>query len=210
MMLLLSCPVVVCGILTSLTSWPFYLIVLQMDDPLSSSWHTVVHTLTAGLNDWGSLHPVMVHMPTALLFAAPLFIIIGLVFQRNAKIFYLSALILMLIGTLSIFLAASTGDKASEHIKPNPDVVATLDHHVRLAETIRLAFSLLTSTFTAYILLFSYLTKKFSPKFHRITLVLFLVIYAYSLILLLDTAHQGGKLVHHHGIVSELYRGNHK
>lgn len=176
-----------------------------MGDSFSSSWHNIFHTFSSGFNDWGSLHPVIVHIPIALLFIVPLFIIIGLIFQKSAKLFYVSALILLLAGTLSIFLAVSTGEKASELIKPNPDVIATLEAHYHLAEKIRLNFSILTSIFVTYILLFSFLTKKFSPKFHQIGLILFLTIYTYSLVLLFNTAHLGGKLVHYHGITSKLY-----
>ena len=108
-------------------------------------------------------------------------------------------------GTLGTFLAVSTGEKASELIKPNPEVLATLETHDHLAEKIRLNYSILTSIFLTYILLFSRLTKKFSPKIHQIGLIIFLTVYAYNLILLVNTAHQGGKLVHYHGIASQLY-----
>jgi uncharacterized membrane protein len=176
-----------------------------MSDSFSSSWNIVSHTITTGLTDWGSLHPAFVHIPIALLFIAPLFILIGLIYQRPAKTFYLSALILLAIGTLGIHLAVSTGEEASEQIKPDPGIVATLEIHEHLAEKIRLNFSILTSIFLTYMLLHSWLVKKFNSKNHQIALILFLSVCAYNLVLLVNTAHQGGKLVHYHGITSKLY-----
>lgn len=176
-----------------------------MFDSLISSWNSSIHVFKTGFTDLGSLHPLVVHIPIGLLLIAPLFIVLGLIFKRSAKTFYISALILLAIGTLSIFLAISTGEKASEAITPNPALHETFEAHEHLAEKMRLKFSILTGLFAAYLLSFSFLTKKFSPKTHQIALVLFLIIYACSLTMLFHTAHLGGKLVHHYGVKSNLY-----
>lgn len=180
-----------------------------MEYSFTASWDNLLNTFAAGINDWGSLHPIIVHTPIALLFAAPLFILLGLFIKRSAKVFHTNALILLTIGTLSIFAATSTGEKASEFIEPNPALVTTLDAHIRLAEQMRLNFSILTSILMTYILLYSYFSTKFNPKIHQSAIILFLLFYAFNLILLFNTAHQGGKLVHHHGITSNLYTDKH-
>ena len=97
-----------------------------MLDSFVSSWNSVTNIVTAGTTDWGSLHPMVVHMPIALLLISPLFIVLGLIFPKSAKTFYISALTLFIIGTLAIFLAISTGEKASELIEKNPAIYATL------------------------------------------------------------------------------------
>lgn len=176
-----------------------------MDHSFSSSLDMARHTLAATFNDWGNLHPLIVHVPIALLFVAPLLIMAGLISRKAAKMFYPGALILLLTATLGVFLAVSTGDKASELIHPNPDVAATLDAHVRLAEKIRFNFSVLALLFAAYVLSSPFLNNKFSPKIHRLAVTSFLAIYAYNLVFLVGTAHLGGRLVHHHGITSKLY-----
>lgn len=165
-----------------------------------------MHIITTGLSDWGSLHPVVVHIPIALLFIVPIFILIGMFHHPSCRHFYLSALILLLIGTLSMFTATSTGEHASESIgQPDRAVLATLEAHDRLAHQTRTAFSVLSVVFLLYVWLLPRLHKKYGKQTHRIVLILFLLIYAYILILLFNTAHQGGKLVHQHGIKSSLY-----
>ena len=189
-----------------MTSPLFSLIVQRMDNLFISSWESIQQTIAAGRNDWGSLHPVIVHVPVALLFIAPLFILMGLVFQKSSKAFYISALILLLAGTFGIYLAASTGEHASEYLKPNPETLKTLELHDRLGGIMRIDFTVLTSTFLTYLLSLSFLGRKFGPQTHRLALILFLIIYACHLVLLFNTAHQGGKLVHLHGITSQLYK----
>jgi len=176
-----------------------------MIESFLSSWNNTFKATTVGFSDLGSLHPVVVHIPIGLLLIAPLFIVLGLIFHKSTKTLYFCALSLLVIGTLSVFLAVITGEKASELVKPNPDVVVTLERHDHLAERMRTNFSILTSIFMAYLLFHSPLTKRFSLKIHQTILILFLIIYAYNLILLVDTAHYGGKLVHYHGITSQLY-----
>lgn len=185
------------------------LIVQHMDDLFTSSWESLQQTIAAGLNDWGSIHPIIVHAPVALLCIAPLFILIGLVFQKSARPFFICALILLLAGTFSIYLAVSTGEHASETLKPDPATLKTLELHDRLGEIMRTDFTVLTSIFLTYLFSSSFLSRKFGLKTVRLALILFLIIYACHLVLLFNTAHQGGKLVHHHGITSQLYKNMH-
>ena len=176
-----------------------------MDYSFISSWKSILQVITKGSSDFGSLHPVIVHLPIALLLVSPLFIILGLIFKKFRKPFYCSSLILLALGTLGIILAIFTGDAASDLIEPNPETLKTLTAHVLLAEQIRLNFILLTSILTTYIILMKTIAKKWNPKAHTAIITLYLLAYAYSLVLLFNTAHQGGKLVHHHGIKSSLY-----
>jgi len=176
-----------------------------MSDSLTHSWEILLYTLSSGLKDWGSLHPIVVHLPIALLFVVPVFIVLGLIFKKSSKALYVSALVLLILGTASIYLAVLTGEKASELITPNSAILETLETHDHLALKMRLNFSILTAVFLAFILLMGPLAGKIGPKIRLFGLIVYLAVFSLNLIMLLNTAHQGGKLVHQHGITSDLY-----
>ena len=161
--------------------------------------------ISVAQKDWGSLHPLFVHFPIALFFVAPLFIVLGLVFSKSRKIFYLLSLILIWSAVGFAFLSVETGELASEFLEPNTAVGATLKMHAELAEKSRLIFLILAFVFTCHAV-FIFLNKNLSPALHTIILALFFISYAYGLLMLFNAVHQGGKLVHQHGIHSNFYR----
>jgi uncharacterized membrane protein len=94
---------------------------------------------------WNALHPLIVHFPIALLFVAPLFVILGIVVgPLRGRAFLVSALILMALGTASIFVALETGEAASELVRCTSAAREVLRQHQDLAETTEVLFTLLT------------------------------------------------------------------
>jgi len=58
--------------------------------------------------NWDALHPLIVHFPIVLLLVAPLFIVAALVASpARGRLFMISALILMILGTASVYLAVA-------------------------------------------------------------------------------------------------------
>lgn len=150
------------------------------------------------LPSWDGLHPLIVHFPIALLLVAPLFVLLGVVLRRGRP-FLWAALILMAIGTAGTFLAVSTGEAAGKLAERTPQINAVLEHHEQLAERTRVGFAVLTAIFAAILV----------PAFFRrepgrvVTVVLplvFLVCYGGGVVLLANTAHNGGRLVHELGV----------
>ena len=150
------------------------------------------------LPSWDGLHPLIVHFPIALLLVAPLFVVLGIVLRRS-RLFLWAALLLMAIGTTATVFAMSTGEAAGKLAEPTPQINTVLEHHENLAETTRAVFTALTVIFRR-----SWWPR---PRFavcrarcsRRFPLV-FLLCYGAGVLVLANTAHNGGRLVHELGV----------
>ncbi len=152
------------------------------------------------LPTWDALHPLVVHFPVALLLTAPLLVLMGLALPRAGRGFLNAALAVMVLGTVAAWVAVGTGEAAGELATRTPAVRAALEQHEELAETTRTVFTLLTLTF-AVLLLGPALLKRTPGR--RITVLAggaYLVCYLFGSVLLANTAHQGGRLVHGLGV----------
>ena len=176
-----------------------------MDYSFNTAWNTVMETLKTGIHDLGSLHPAIVHLPIALLMLAPLFIILGMIFHKVARPMFITALIVLSFGTGSIFMAIESGEEASEHVPSAPQILDTLEMHDHLAHMMRNYFSILTVIMAVFALSYPKLERQLNRKGINVLMLVLLCFYAYCLIYLLNTAHQGGKLVHQFGVRSDLY-----
>lgn len=151
---------------------------------------------------WEGLHPLIIHFPIALLIVAPLLVIIGVLIPRNGRAFIVSAFILMLIGTVGAFLAVSTGEAAGELAEHVNNVDAVLEQHEELAETTQIVFAGLTALFGVIVFAPMLFKKELSRKIVLPLNLAFLLFYGSGIVLLINTAHQGGRLVHEFGVQS--------
>lgn len=154
----------------------------------------------APLPTWDSLHPLIIHFPIALLMVAPLFMITGLLCKDCGKWIHVAALSLMVIGTLSTFVAVSTGEAAAELAIRIPQVEAVLEQHEEMAETTRVVFAILTSIYAVLVIVPLILREPIPMKVLLPAHGAFVLLFAGSLVLLINTAHQGGLLVHEYGV----------
>jgi uncharacterized membrane protein len=153
---------------------------------------------------WDGLHPLVIHFPVALLMVTPIFILIGALSRRNGRTFLYAGWLLMLLGTAGAFLAAETGEAAAQLVERSPQVNAVLERHESLAEATRITFSVLSVVFGA-ILLGPRLVKREMGRAVSVLLPLaFLVFYGTGLLVLANTAHNGGRLVHQLGVAAAL------
>ena len=151
---------------------------------------------------WDGLHPLIIHFPIALLLVAPLFIILGLLFARHRRLLMISALVLMFLGTASSFVAVSTGEAAGKLADRTPEVNQVLQHHEELAERTRLTFTVLTVVFAGLLLGPAVLKRPLAAVPAVVLTLLFLGVYAAGTVVLVNTAHNGGRLVHELGVRS--------
>ena len=110
----------------------------------------------------------------------------------------------MLMGTAGTFLAIATGEAAGEVADRTAAMNAVLEHHEDLAETTRIIFSVLTVIFAAILFLPRLLKRELTTAVARILPVAFLLLYGAGTIVLVNTAHNGGRLVHELGIHAGL------
>ena len=150
---------------------------------------------------WDALHPLIIHFPIALLLVVPFLIVVGALRppERGRTILYV-ALALMIAGTLGTFLAVASGEAAGRIAERTPQIDAVLERHEQLAEATRITFSVLTVVFAA-VLLVPRMLGKVSGRLISTTLPLvFLLFYGVGVLLLTNTAHNGGRLVHEFGV----------
>ncbi len=155
---------------------------------------------------WNALHPLVVHFPIALLLVAPLFLVLGgaLDLRRPGlgRPYLLASLALLVLGTAGTFLAIGTGEAAGKISERSDALSAVLERHESLAETTRLVFSGLTVILTA-ILLAPRAMRRELPRLATAGLLgAFIVSYSAGAVLLANTAHNGGRLVHELGAES--------
>ncbi|PYX90577.1 MAG: hypothetical protein DMG68_01380 [Acidobacteria bacterium] len=150
---------------------------------------------------WQALHPLVVHFPIALLLIAPLFVLAGVLLRgERGRWLLISALALMIAGTTGTFLARATGEAAGKVVGSSPQLHAVLESHEELAETTSLVFSVLTVTFAAIVLAPRFLRDTQNGVVSSLLPLAFLLFYSAGAVLLMNTAHDGGRLVHEMGV----------
>jgi uncharacterized membrane protein len=150
---------------------------------------------------WDGLHPLIIHFPIGLLFVAPIFVVVGALLKpEKSKPMFSVALALMVLGTASSIIAMKSGEAAARLAERNPQVNSVLERHEELAEQTVTTFSVLTVVFLAISAL-PWVIKKVPPRVLTTALpLLFLVGYAWGVVALSNTAHNGGRLVHEFGV----------
>lgn len=157
---------------------------------------------------WEGFHPLIVHFPIALLLVAPLFAFLGLLGIRRSpskgRPFLMAALLLMILGTGAAFLAAETGEAAARMAPETPQIRSVLEHHEGLAEGVEIISSALTAALAGILFLPRLLHRELSGSRLTVLLVLFLVACGAGALIVANTAHAGGRLVHEFGVKAAL------
>jgi len=150
---------------------------------------------------WDALHPLIVHFPVALLLVAPVLVLLGLVLKpERGRGLLVSALVLMILGTVAAWVAVETGEAAGRMAERTPTINVIMEHHEELAESVRLVFTALTAVFATVLFLPNLIRRQLSRAASGSLLVVYLGFYAVGVLLLANTAHNGGRLVHEQGV----------
>ncbi len=149
---------------------------------------------------WDGLHPLIIHFPIALLMVAPLFVALAVVAPKRSAGFSLAGFLLLAMGTLSTFVAVSTGLAAGELADHTDAINAVISRHEELAETTATVFAALTVLYAALLFVAPRIRRLSTPAFARAGNAVFVVLLLADCLLLVNTAHQGGRLVHQLGV----------
>lgn len=153
------------------------------------------------LPPWDAMHPLVIHFPIVLLLIAPLIILASAIVPAAKSLSYkVIALAMLLLGTASLFMAASSGEEAAEFADRAGGVETVLSQHQGMAERCEIAFSILTGLYVLMLVGRRFLRWPESRAWNLGTAGAFLVPYAFGLLMLVNTAHAGGRLVHEYGV----------
>ncbi|MDE3245127.1 MAG: hypothetical protein KGN80_03490, partial [Acidobacteriota bacterium] len=135
-----------------------------------------------------------------LLFTLPVFLVLALLLGRKNRVWAFTALIVLVLGTAGIFMAAASGEAAGKLAERSPEINAVLERHEHLAEAAQGVFSGLALAFAALLLVPIALKRELPPWAHGLAHGVFLLVFLGSLGFLVQIAHQGGRLVHQYGV----------
>jgi len=135
------------------------------------------------------------------LLVAPIFIVVGAALTpAKGRAYLIAAMVLLLVGTVAILVAVQTGEAAGKLAERTPGMEQVLETHESLAERTQAVFSVLSVIFLA-LLAVPLLLKRADTRLTTTVLPLaFLVLYSAGALLLVNTAHNGGRLVHEFGV----------
>jgi uncharacterized membrane protein len=154
------------------------------------------------LPPWEGMHPLVVHLPIGLLFLAPLPALIGLFVPGRRHLFAALTFAVTLLGTVAAVVAVLTGEAADEWAESQglvtPAIHQALEQHEELAETTRTVGLVLTFLFAGIVI--AHGKGKLSGAGSTVAHVVLLAGTVTGLILIANTAHLGGQLVHRHGV----------
>ncbi|MBL8744993.1 MAG: hypothetical protein JNK58_01410 [Phycisphaerae bacterium] len=156
---------------------------------------------------WDGFHPLVVHFPIALLLSAPVLVLMGLLVHRHRHGLNVSALVLMLMGTIGVWLSLSTGESAEEWVDEVGAVKSILHDHEEMAEKAWIASIVATVVFAAYTAVPWMMKREVARKWTLLAGALFLAGYVIPCLAVANTAHLGGRLVHEQGVRGRLTAG---
>ena len=150
---------------------------------------------------WDSLHPMIIHFPIVLLLLSPILVLISASLSPpKGGRYMIIALIMLLVGTGSLFLAAATGEAAARLAERSGPVQAALMSHQDFAAETEVIFTVLSAILVGIVALPRILRRDENRLTTTLMPLSFLVLYCTGILFVVNTAHAGARLVHEFGV----------
>lgn len=149
------------------------------------------------------LHPLVVHFPIALLLTVWIPALTGLFLRKHTQHWWFATLLWLALGVTGAMAAVITGEAAEEIAIVTTDAAKTLLHeHEEAGELTRTLFIItFLLSLTTFLMRYVWSAKK---QIIIAAATITTLVYAASTLILINTAHQGGLLVHQHSILAPL------
>lgn len=159
------------------------------------------------LPPWDGMHPLVIHIPIALIVVTPLLVVLGLVWRKRALGWFMASAFLMVIAAGGACLATGTGSAAEDFAEKVPGARDILEEHEELGEAARnfaigLAAALVIGTGAYW-----EWGDKIPRKAIITTGVVYLIVHSAGMLVVANAAHQGRRLVHEVGVRARLNSG---
>lgn len=156
------------------------------------------------LPPWHGLHPLVVHLPVALLLVAPLLVVLGIAVRSHRRGILIATCAVMTLGTVGSFVAVATGEAAADAARVGAGIGNAIEEHERLAGTARNLFAGLTALFAILAFPPASLARRLERFPAGALLGALAIVWAAASVVLVNAADRGGRLVHVHGIRADL------
>lgn len=160
---------------------------------------------------WEGLHPIVVHFPIALLLMSPLFVLLSMLWRKSRAPLAVAALLMLIAGCGAAQLAVMTGEAADEAAESASLVTAAadvvLEQHEELAEQTRTVFAVVTLVFAGLLGVMAVKREHASHRLYVIGCLIVLAGLAAGSMMLANTGHLGGRLVHEFGVRAPITGG---
>jgi hypothetical protein len=153
-------------------------------------------------------HVLVVHFPIALLAIVPLFVFLAMAMPTACRWASYAAVVLLLLGTLGLYAAISTGENARDAGEAiadgSADLQALVREHEEFGEWTRNVYTAVTIFYSVFVILPVMLKKLATSAFVFTSQFIFLLVLCVASLFLVNTAHLGGFLVHEWGVRATL------
>ncbi len=147
------------------------------------------------------MHVLVVHFPIALPMVAMAFVLAAMIMPLRLRWCSWAAVALLAMGTVGMFAAVSTGEAARDVVEEgSPEMFQVLEEHEELGELMRVVFLIVTVLYGLFVLLPSVIRKWMIPSYLVPVNLVFLLVLLIGNLMLANTAHLGGRLVHQYGV----------